>query len=307
MVSLGVGIFLVGRKIAKSAKNSENKEQKVQNEKEIEKVQTKLQQAKSQLAAENNPVEKQKLQTEIDNLNQQLTKLKKGNNPTTPPIQNPPTNKTHRKLTVRCNGAVGGKREYINLSNYQERILIDPKNKIFSSDNALYIKDSQYAISFNEEDAEKKGNNFIFDENNNSFQLTPVNIPSPQPNSDQVEMEIKFISAVEDDPGQTPTPPGNNNPPPSKKKITLQLGYTHSSGVGHYVFMEGKEENGSFVTKENSKKIYISQTNTAVNKFLKKNSQYKISFELDAVSESIFQTTSLLFLNEDDTIEVVEA
>ncbi|CAG8643834.1 4089_t:CDS:2, partial [Ambispora leptoticha] len=198
-VSLGVGIFLVGRKTAKSAKNSKNKEQKAQNEKEIEKVQTKLQQVKSQLAAENNPVEKQKLQTEIDNLNQKLTKLKKGNNPTTPPIQSPPTNKTHRQLTVRCNGTVGGKWEYINLSNYQERILIDPKNKIFSSDNALYIKDIQYAISFNEEDAEKKGNNFIFDEKNNNFQLTPVNIPSPQPNSDQVEMEIRFVSAVGDD------------------------------------------------------------------------------------------------------------
>ena len=63
----------------------------------------------------------------------------------------------------------------------------------------MYIKDNQYTISFNEKDTTKKGNNFIFDENNNSFQLTPaVNIPSPQPNSDQVEMEISFTSAAGD-------------------------------------------------------------------------------------------------------------
>jgi hypothetical protein len=188
IVSLGVGIFFVGRK---TAKNLENKEQEVQNKKEIEKIQTKLQRAKSQLVAESNLVEKQKLQTEIDNLNQQLTKLKKRNNPTTPPIPNPPTNKTYRQLTVKCNGAVGGKWEYINLSNYQERILIDPKNKIFYSDNALYIKDSQYAISFNEEDAEKKGNNFIFDEHNTKFQLMPNPVPAPSNNPNQIEIEVK--------------------------------------------------------------------------------------------------------------------
>lgn len=80
--------------------------------------------------------------------------------------------KPSRQLTIKCNGAAGGKCEYINIANPQERILIDTKNKVFYFDDALYIKDNQYIISFNEADAVKKGNNFIFDENNNKFTLT---------------------------------------------------------------------------------------------------------------------------------------
>jgi hypothetical protein len=191
-----VGIFFVGKK---TAKNSENKEQEVQNKKEIEKIQTKLQRAKSQLAAENNLVEKQKLQTEIDNLNQQLTKLKKGNNPTTPPTPNPPTNKIPHQLTVKYNTKVGGKHEYIDINNYKKRVLIDENNPIFASVANLTIKNNHYNISFDEEDISQKhpGGGFVFEANNTNFQLTP-NVTPPQPNPsppsnnpNQIEIEAK--------------------------------------------------------------------------------------------------------------------
>jgi hypothetical protein len=52
------------------------------------------------------------------------------------------------------------------------------------------MKGNQYTISFNEEDAEKNGSNFIFDQNNDKFQLTPVaNSPLPN-NNDKVDGEF---------------------------------------------------------------------------------------------------------------------
>ena len=69
--------------------------------------------------------------------------------------------------------------------------------------------------------------------------------------------------------------------------------------------MEGKAENGGFISKKNPKTIFISQANPAVNKILRQNS-YRISFELDSLSESTFETTSIKYLEKDDVVEVVE-
>src|SRR5436853_50512 len=82
--------------------------------------------------------------------------------------------KTSLQLTVKYNGEVGGKNEYIDVSNSQKRVLIDTKNQVFSAGGAnLSQKDNHYTISFCEEDAEKDGvkGRLIFSKNNTNFQL----------------------------------------------------------------------------------------------------------------------------------------
>jgi len=192
VIILAIGIFFIGKKFGEKKQTSQTKtEQKIELEKQ-------LQQLKKKLREENNPTKKQELENKINETKQQIQNLGGSTTPPTP-NQNPPTKnppKTNRQLTVKCNGAVGGKCEYINIANPQERILIDTKNKVFYSNNALYIKDNQYTISFNEEDAVKKGNNFIFDENNDKLQLTPISPPlpnkSPNNNPNQIEIEVKY-------------------------------------------------------------------------------------------------------------------
>jgi hypothetical protein len=60
------------------------------------------------------------------------------------------------------------------------------------------MKGDKYTVSFNEEDATKQGNNFIFDENNDKIRLTPISSPTPQPspqppsnNSEWINIEVK--------------------------------------------------------------------------------------------------------------------
>ncbi|CAG8545801.1 11384_t:CDS:2 [Paraglomus brasilianum] len=180
------GAFLAGKKFSeKKEANQVKTEQKTELEKQ-------LQQLKSQLQRETNPANKQELENKINETNQQIKNLGGSTTPPTPNQNPPPKNpfKTSRQLTVKCNGASGGKCEYINIANSQERVLIDTKNKIFYSDDALYIKGNQYVITFNEEDAQKKGNNFIFDENNNKIKLT-LATPIPKPVPSQIEIEVK--------------------------------------------------------------------------------------------------------------------
>jgi hypothetical protein len=78
------------------------------------------------------------------------------------------------------------------------RILIDSKNAIFSSTAGLTSKNNQYNFSFYEEETTKDRGNFVFDENNDNFQLTPINTPTPipnnNPNSDKVEEEFTLVT-----------------------------------------------------------------------------------------------------------------
>jgi hypothetical protein len=188
-----VGVFLVGKKLVEKKATSQTKTDKPNQKNELEKT---MEHLKSQFRKETNPVKKQELEAEIKKIREKIQNPGGSNNPKNPPPQNPP--KTSRQLTVKCNGAVGGKCEYINVANLQERILIDTKNKIFYSDDVLYMKGNQYTISFNEEDVAKKGNNFIFDENNDKLQLAPVSSPTPQTpppppnnNSEWINIEVK--------------------------------------------------------------------------------------------------------------------
>lgn len=172
------GIFWIGKKSYQKEESAKSKtSQKIE-------LEERLQQLKNQLQKETNPTKKQELETKKVNLEQQLNQLKNQNKPSSPNSNNPnspnnnnnppqqiPPQKTNLQWTVKYSTEVGGEYEYINTANYKERVLIDKKNKIFSSVVNLLIpvKDNQYTISFNKEDAEKKGNNFIFDENNNKF------------------------------------------------------------------------------------------------------------------------------------------
>ncbi|CAG8826186.1 36940_t:CDS:1, partial [Racocetra persica] len=160
VVALGGGIFWLGIKMGAKNKASQTKvdQQRVKLEKE-------LQELNEQLQNENDPAKKQELEQKVETIEQQIQKL--GHNSPNPPInpggngQQPPinNNKTHRQITVEYNTEVGDKHEYMDINDNKKRVLIDTKNK-------------QYNFSFYEEDAtEKRGNNFIFDENNDNFQL----------------------------------------------------------------------------------------------------------------------------------------
>ncbi|CAG8449398.1 17223_t:CDS:2, partial [Racocetra fulgida] len=285
VVALGGGIFWLGKKMGAKNKASQTKvdQQRVKLEKELQKL-------NEQLQNENDPAKKQELEQKTKAIEQQIQNL--GHNSPNPPInpggngQQPPinNNETHRQITVKYNTEVGGKHEYIDINDNKKRVLIDTKNKIFSSASNLTIKDNQYNFSFYEEDAtEKRGNGFIFDENNDTFQLIPITTaPSPSKN-----------------PKSTP-PPSSQTPPPSqsKKKIVLKMKYMFNSGFDHYVF-GGEGRNG--------RTVFISQKNPSVNKILKKNfAEYEISFELDPVEENYFETTKIMFFEENDSVEVVE-
>jgi hypothetical protein len=188
VVALGVGIFLVGKNFGESKKETSTPT-KTSQKTELEKQ---LKELKSQLQKETNATKKQELEQKKKDLEQQIKNLGGTNNPKNPPLPNP--SKTHRQLTIKYNTEVGGKHEYINISDYKERILIDTKNKIFASKNDLYIKDNHYNFSFDEEDAEKKSSSFIFDENNDKFQLTPISSSPPSPpnnNSEWINIEVK--------------------------------------------------------------------------------------------------------------------
>ncbi|CAG8687448.1 15740_t:CDS:2, partial [Cetraspora pellucida] len=217
VVALGGGIFWLGKRMGAKNKASQTKvdQQRVKLEKE-------LQELNEQLQNENDPIKKQELEQKTKAIEQQIQNL--GHNSPNPPInpggngQQPPinNNKTHRQITVKYNTEVG---------------------------------DNQYNFSFYEEDAtEKKGNNFIFDENNDTFQLIPITTapspsknPSNDPNSVQIEEEINILPL---DNKSTP-PPSSQTPPPSqsKKKIVLKMKYMFNSGFDHYVF-GGEGRNG---------------------------------------------------------------
>ncbi|CAG8822890.1 30436_t:CDS:2, partial [Racocetra persica] len=165
VVALGGGIFWLGKKMGAKNKASQTKiyQQRVKLEKE-------LQELNEQLQNENDPTKKQELEQKAKAIEQQIQNL--GHNSPNPPInpggngQQPPVNnnKTHRQITVKYNTEIG---------------------------------DNQYNFSFYEEDAtEKRGNGFIFDENNDNFQLIPINTapspsknPSNDPNSVRIEEE----------------------------------------------------------------------------------------------------------------------
>jgi hypothetical protein len=144
-----------------------------------------LQQLKEQLQKETDSTKKQELEEKKKNLEQQIGRLGGSNAPSNPnqnpPSKNPPQ-KTSRQITVEYNTTVGDKHEYVNVNDNKEQVLIDAKNKIFSS-GGLTNKNTQYTISFNEEEVTEKKEikqttqtliRYIFDENNDKFQLTPT-------------------------------------------------------------------------------------------------------------------------------------
>ncbi|KLL03802.1 MAG: hypothetical protein MRERV_33c024 [Mycoplasmataceae bacterium RV_VA103A] len=202
VVALGGGIFWLGQKLGAKNKVSQTEvdQQRVKLEKE-------LQELNEQLQNENDPTKKQELEQKTKAIEQQIQNL--GRNSPNPPInpggngQQPPinNNKTHRQITVKYNTEVGGKHEYMDINDNKKRVLIDTKNKIFSYANNLIDKNSQYVFSFFEEETtEKRGNNFIFDENNDTFQLIPITTtpspsknPSNDPNSVRIEEEINIL------------------------------------------------------------------------------------------------------------------
>ncbi|CFW93473.1 exported protein of unknown function [endosymbiont DhMRE of Dentiscutata heterogama] len=208
VVALAGGIFWLGQKLG--AKNKVNQAKIDQQKAKLEKE---LQELKEQLQNENDPTKKQELEQKTKTIEQQIQNL--GNNSPNPPInpggngQQPPinNNKTHRQIAVKYNTEVGAKHEYIDINDNKKRVLIDTKNKIFSSASNLTIKDNQYNFSFYEEDAtEKRGNGFIFDENNDNFQLIPITTapspsknPSNDPNFDRIEEEISILPLANDE------------------------------------------------------------------------------------------------------------
>ena len=179
---------LVGRKQEGKTK-SELEAKIVDLEKEITQLQEELKKV-------TDSVQKQNLETKIKQSRQKLTSLKSQLNPRAPPPPTPPQ-KTNRQFTIECSGSIGVKYEFINVSNPQEKILIDARNPIIFSGNFYICQGDQYTVSFKEEDVTKEKGYFVFDkEDDNKFQLTPLT-PSPTP------------------------PPSNPNPNPSGEIKTV--------------------------------------------------------------------------------------
>ncbi|MCE8164149.1 MAG: hypothetical protein I3273_07755 [Candidatus Moeniiplasma glomeromycotorum] len=196
IITLVVGVFLIGKKWGEKNENPPPESKKNEQKSELERL---LDRLEKELKKETNPDKKQELENEIKKTKQEIKKLGGSNN------NNP--SRTQKKFTVRYNTEVGGKHEYIDINNHKERILIDTKNKIFKT-GGLTNQNSQYSISFIAEEAGKhKNGNWLFDQSNDKFQLTPITSPGNKnpsqnpnnnPNSDQAEMEINFSIAYND-------------------------------------------------------------------------------------------------------------
>ncbi|CAG8535091.1 11113_t:CDS:10, partial [Diversispora eburnea] len=157
-----------------------------------------------ELSNKANQDEKQKIQEEIDQLNQELTNLK-NNNSNNPPSNNPPTNpnnnKTHHQITARYLSQVSDKHEYVDNNNYKFRVLIDKNNKIFSSAD------------------------------NDKFTLTPVNkTPNNNPNQIDIEEEDNANGPNQGPTNPQPQGPGpqtplqSPHPQPKKQSVNIKLG-----------------------------------------------------------------------------------